>query len=175
MWSITKKKLDNLMCVALRKRIKYHLIKYTEAHDQLGRICIEVDGIEKYSMCFFKHEAAVGAIVGELRSNPNYIPKYDSKYSDWYEAREIAEKNGVYADWHFFQALVSFLNNPIKASLESDNDIIRSLAVIDRRVGKRTLARLNINMENQTQMVQYFYHLRCDAEEISQETKKKIT
>ncbi len=57
------------------------------------------------------------------------------------------------------------MNSPIEESLESDNAIINVLALIDRRVGKRTLSTIKNSIENKSKLVRYFYQLRCEAEE----------
>lgn len=59
-----------------------------------------------------------------------------------------------------------FLNSPIEESLKSNNPIIKSLALIDRRVGKRTLNMLKESMKNESELVRYFYNLRCESEGI---------
>ncbi|MDI3478508.1 MAG: hypothetical protein PWQ59_2033 [Thermoanaerobacterium sp.] len=58
-----------------------------------------------------------------------------------------------------------FLNASIEESLESDNTIIKVLALIDRRVGKRIISDLKDSIENESKLVRYFYQLRYEAEE----------
>lgn len=139
MWSQTKKKLESLTCAVLKDRVKFFVTNYTDAHDQYGRACFVVDGREMYNMCFYKYQVSVGRIEVDLLADPNYHAKYDSKYSAGYEAREIAASERIYADWDFFEAIDAFIHNSIKDSLQSENEIIMSLALIDRRTGKRTL------------------------------------
>jgi len=173
MWSATKKKLESLTCSSLKNRVRFFVTNYTDAHDQCGRACILVDDKEMYNMCNYKYQVETYDIVQKLINDENYIPKYESEYSANYEAEEMAAISNIYGSWHFFEALISYFNNPIGESLHSDNEIIKSLALIDRRVGKRTLRKLSEMMDSQTDMVKYFYRLRCDADGMSQAFHEK--
>ncbi len=48
-------------------------------------------------------------------------------------------KEGVYSQVEFLETAREYFNNPIEVSLKSDNMIIKILALLDRRIGKRTL------------------------------------
>jgi hypothetical protein len=56
----------------------------------------------------------------------------------------------------------AYLEMPIKSALESPNPFIRSLAIIDRRVGKRTLEQMKIG-DNEHSLVREFYRLRMST------------
>jgi hypothetical protein len=56
----------------------------------------------------------------------------------------------------------AYLDMPIKSALKSQNPFIRSLAIIDRRVGKRTLERLKI-ADGEHSLVEKFYRLRMST------------
>lgn len=47
-----------------------------------------------------------------------------------------------------------------------NNLLIKILGLIDKRVGKRTLARIRDTMQMESELIQYFYRLRCEAEGI---------
>jgi len=55
---------------------------------------------------------------------------------------------------------------PIEKALKSDDMVIKILALIDRRIGKRTLHLLKESIQQELEIIQYFYHLRCEAEQI---------
>ncbi len=76
------------------------------------------------------------------------------------------ESRTEYTDNEFCDALEVYRNQPIEKSLYSDNPIVRMFAVLDRRVGKRTLADLKENLQNQPEWLQLFYKLRIDAKNI---------
>lgn len=58
---------------------------------------------------------------------------------------------------------------------EQENPLVRMFAVLDRRVGKRTLLKLATQIEEQPQWLQFFYMLRLDAETIPYQLQSKNT
>jgi hypothetical protein len=59
-------------------------------------------------------------------------------------------------------AMRAYLDMPIHSALKSKNPFIRSLAVIDRRIGKRTLEELKIGAGEHS-LVKEFYRLRMSV------------
>ncbi len=189
-WSKLKKQVEDFICPCLRGRVEFWVTNYRKAHDQMGRAYITVDGKEVINMCTIKKEIAVLNAEKELKNNNEDIFKQDDfKQNRIYELlrregfpekilSEVArnrsindmvhkevERQDIFAQYDFFEAVGKFLNSPIEESLESDNAIINVLALIDRRVGKRTLSTIKNSIENKSKLVRYFYQLRCEAEE----------
>lgn len=50
--------------------------------------------------------------------------------------------------------------------MKTQNPLVKMLVILDRRIGKRTLIKMKESIENEEAIIQYFYRLRCDAEEI---------
>ena len=73
-----------------------------------------------------------------------------------------------YTDEEFCEALTSYRNQSILDSIRSENPLIRMFAILDRRVGKRTLVRLKDEIGRQPEWLREFYRLRLDCEKISQ-------
>ena len=69
-----------------------------------------------------------------------------------------------YIDKEFAAALNEYRNKSIEVSIHSQNPIIRMFAVLDRRVGKRTIDKLKNEIEQQPLWLQQFYKLRISAE-----------
>ena len=167
MWSKTKKQLESLLCDSLKGRVQYFVTKYRESHDSTGRACILVDKKEMYNVSCLLHDVKMYDIEQELINDPAYTPKYESKYSSSWEAREIAKDEGVRCTCDFMHQVYKHFHAPILDSLNSDEDITVILALLDRRVGKRTLKKLKGSINEMSEAVQYFYNLRCEAEGIS--------
>lgn len=165
MWSRTKKQLEELTCTVLKSRVKFFVTQYRKSHDQHGRACIVVDGKEVFDMCDLKYNVNAWDKKIELKENPE-MRRYDESYSIFREVDEIIREQGVFNEDHFFDAVTQYLNNPVEDSLKSENMIVLILALLDRRVGKRTLNSLNEEIKKRHTMVQYFYKLRCEAEGI---------
>ena len=87
----------------------------------------------------------------------------------WEKMWEYVEENPIhlrteYIDREFADALNEYRNQSIEMSVYSQNPLIRMFAVLDRRVGKRTLRKLRDEIEEQPTWLQQFYQLRISAE-----------
>lgn len=71
-----------------------------------------------------------------------------------------------YTDNEFCDALEKYRNQSIKDSIHSENPIERMFAILDRRIGKRTITYIKESLENQPEWLQFFYCLRLDSENI---------
>ena len=191
-WSKLKKQLEDFICPSLKGRVEFWITNYRKAADQLGRAYITVDGKEVINMCTLKKEVAIYYEENQLRENDNIDLEQDNIDEDNVifdilrrvgfsedilkriarnrSIHDMAIKNveeqGIFSQYDFLEAVKKFLNSPIEESLKSDNPIIKSLALIDRRIGKRTLNMLKESIKNENDIVKYFYKLRCEAEGI---------
>ncbi len=87
----------------------------------------------------------------------------------WSEFWTLKDKYSVnerteYTDEEFCRALELYRSQDIKTSISSDNPLVRMFAVLDRRIGKRTICKLKEDIKNQPQWLQEFYNLRIYAE-----------
>ena len=67
-------------------------------------------------------------------------------------------------DEEFCNALENYRNQDIQESLRSNNPLIRMFAILDRRVGKRTLGKLETELDKQPKWLKQLYLLRFEAE-----------
>ncbi|WP_425448307.1 SF0329 family protein [Dethiothermospora halolimnae] len=103
-------------------------------HDGIGRTYITVDGIEVYNMCTLKRD---------YYSNP---------------------KKGLISQVEFMKSVEKYFLSPIDKCLESKDTAMKILVVLDKRIGKRRLKKMKGKINNETDIIKYFYKLRCDAE-----------
>nr|WP_259547700.1 hypothetical protein [Heyndrickxia oleronia] len=94
------------------------------------------------------------------------INNYKQNLEIGIHAHEMIKTEGVLAQYDFFDAVEEYLSSPIEKSIKSTDIIIKLLSFIDRRVGKRTLQKLNEYNETEHESISYFLKLRCDAEGI---------
>ena len=80
------------------------------------------------------------------------------------DLKEKWDKDGTISDWDFLQGATDFLQIPVSDALISDNYLIRVFAILDRRVGKRTLRKIYDSEEYKSypEWVQQFYKLRFE-------------
>ena len=68
----------------------------------------------------------------------------------------------TYCEWDFLSAVLEFHNLSIQDALNSEDYIIKILAILDKRVGKRTLQKIRDAEEYKKypEWVRQFYELR---------------
>ncbi|MGB4465661.1 MAG: hypothetical protein WBI55_06005, partial [Eubacteriales bacterium] len=156
-WSGLKKQLSEGLCDELKNRITFFLTRYHSVHNSYGRAAIRLDGKElvifswidmyyqQYDMSEL-YKSGVRKPYDELEKLLK--PKWDS--------------NCTYSDMDFLDAALQFRNMSIKDALESENYIIKILAILDKRIGKRTLRAIKERNEytQYPAWVQQFYQLR---------------
>lgn len=71
---------------------------------------------------------------------------------------------GTYSQVEFMEILSKYFNASIEESLNTENPLVKILVILDRRIGKRTLINMKESIENEEDIVEYFYKLRCEVE-----------
>lgn len=156
-WAGLKKQLSEALCDALKNRVTYFLTRYHDVHNSYGRAAILLDG--KELVCF--------SWIEMYYQERDITPLYDETPGLPYE--ELVEKmkptwdaNCTYCEMDFLEAVLKFRSMPIQEALESENYIIKVLAIMDRRVGKRTLSKIldDEAYKDYPAWVRQFYELR---------------
>lgn len=130
----------------------FHVAVYRKSHDaDYGRAWISIDGQQIGSWSCFE-QLFHGAAVEQLRQR---FP------GGWFiaEYNRLASERGVYSQKEFKRLLAEYLDLDPHVALTSAIPLTRALAVIDKRVGRRSLARFAIAEEPDV-IVQLLYHLR---------------
>ncbi len=123
--------------------------------------------------------------IFEIRIDDNYKKQFswDTLYADmgkkgfddsertWSKMRDYVDKNSVevrnvHICEDFCEALAEYRNQDIKNSIQSDNPIVRMFAILDRRIGKRTLESLKDSLNEQPEWLKPFYLLRFEVENL---------
>ncbi len=161
-WAGLNKWLNDCLCDPLQGRITYFLTRYHKVHDAYGRAAILLDG--KELVCFswiemYKQEADMDALWQEAEPLSE-SERYAMLKPQWDGA-------GTYYDMDFLNAVLAFRKLSIQDALRSENHIIQILAILDRRVGKRTLEGITRAGEYQKYpaWVRQFYELRIQVQE----------
>lgn len=176
-WSGLRQQLETeYLCPKLHGRVQYFLTHYTDAHDDYGRIAIRVDGVERLrGDPFAYYNKGYAALEDELRRACAVLPRQSTPqgtlHDSWSsliaaQVKRRAINDGVFDICYVTDAIRIYTQSPISASLCHENPLVRLLAVLDRRVGRRTLLRLAGNVERQPEWLRFFYRLRLDAEGI---------
>lgn len=156
-WADLNRQLTNLLCDELKERLSYFLTRYHKVHNSYGRAAIRLD--KREMVCFswiemYHQEADLYKVWKETGvwdyNDLNLQKKWDA--------------NITYYDMNFLSAATLFLQMPIKKALYNDNYIVKIFAILDRRIGKRTLRKIKENKayQNYPSWVKQFYDLRLE-------------
>lgn len=156
-WGGLNKQLSLYLCDELQDRITYFLTRYHEVHNSYGRAAIRLDG--KELICFswiemYHQENDISNLIEEKHEN-SYNEMTAMMKPKW-------DSDCTYCEMDFLDAVLQFRNMSIQEALQSENYIIKILAIMDKRVGKRTLMRIADDKEYKKypRWVQQFYELR---------------
>lgn len=164
-WSGMRKVLEqNNICDSLKGRIQYFATRYRKSHDEEGRVAVRLDGKEIFQSCFFDWQEKRNTVI-----KSNAISKEDaSSYWDYWDKVHLETHNhGGFDQYGFYEAFHEYQNQSIEKSLLSSDPVVRLFAILDKRIGKRSLQKLCNTIEEQPQWLQVFYKLRLDVEGIS--------
>ena len=75
-----------------------------------------------------------------------------------------ALKYGQFDQRCFYSAFQEFDNQSIEDSLKSSNLLIRIFAILDRRVGKKTLNKIKETIDSEPDIFIIFFTIRMEAE-----------
>lgn len=164
-WSGMRKYLEQeMLAPALRGRIRWGCEAYPDM-DGKHVFSLVIDGVVFKR---FSWETLNAWFLAQgLKSEENAHPQGRRAY--WMEFWELKNRippkdRADYTDEEFCDALAAYRNQPIAGSVGSADPLVRMFALLDRRCGKRTLARLAPEMTAQPVWLQALYQLRCAAE-----------
>lgn len=138
-WSKLKQLVEDRMTDSLQRRVEVHSTRYHNDHwqeDSRGWLTIDTREVANFSSLSYPYWTTA--------SSPQ---KYISEKAE------------------FEQALGFVLTLSSNQMLASQNAIVRSLAMLDRRLGKRRLREMQLG-EDEHPLVRQFFELRCEAEGI---------
>lgn len=158
-WSAMRKKLEKKnLCDSLQGRVQYFATRYRETHDSEGGVALRVDGREVFRSDFFKWARVM--FIDRTQS--------EAEEKSWQELNMDSNVKGAFDQFGFYRAFYKYDNQCIEKSLESEDAVVRLFALLDKRVGKRTLGKLLPSVEQQPEWLRYFYRLRMESENITQ-------
>lgn len=167
-WSKIKKDVVRLICPQVRKRIDFHVTAYREAHDDRGEAWITIDGKKVFGCGYYKHvwgdaEEWGRRVHEHFRTFEEMLkaPKWE-KDALRKEVEQALLKREIHDTAAFVLALKAYPSIPIRNALQSRNPFIRALALIDRRVGERTLESIRIKPSDHS-LVKLFYAVRTSS------------
>lgn len=168
-WSKLKQCVEERFADSLAGRVEVYSTRYRDRyHDEEGRDWITVD---KHEIANFPEQGVWSHhddIARQLQIAANATDYRDPEQAPRYcmlekTAWDIVHKQGVFVRWELNRALFDSLSLSVDDMLRSENGIIRALAMLDRRLGKRRLRALMLP-DDELPLVRTLYALRCEAE-----------
>ncbi len=162
-WSGMRKYLEEeMLAESLRGRIRYGCTTYMGMDDcKIFEVCIDGKQVKR----FLLETVNTYFINKGLKINNSPVGKVEY-WTDFWEVldRTPLDIRTEYTDNEFCDALKTYRSQDIQKSINSENPIIRMFAILDRRLGKRTLENVLHTVNNQPMWLQMFYNLRLESE-----------
>src|SRR5712691_1363203 len=145
-WSKLKSRIKDLISPEFRDRIDFHVTSYRKSHDGADKVWIVIDGVRVFSCNYFHSERATAeAFYSGLRGE---------------QIKSHLDEREIHTPRDFGEAMRLYLDMPVAEALGSSNPLVKAFAILDRRIGRRTIAELEIPDSEHT-LVKAFYKLRC--------------
>lgn len=141
-WSKLRAELEDRITPSLRGRVALHQARYRHSREEVGRVWLELDGRELISFDTTSYIAKRSRLASELEDVRPTGPDADGAGTSQNvdeAAKDALRRAGEYDDYSALVDLESYLSLSIDDALRSPSPLLRALAVIDRRVGKRRL------------------------------------
>lgn len=170
-WSRLRSALKGRISPTLRDRVDFHQARYRHTREEVGRVWLTIEGTEIVSYDTSRYVARRAQISEEMRSGVGpFALGAESNYAEYLAADAAAVAHlraaGEYDDYSALADLEAYLSLSIDDALASDSPLIRGLALLDGRLGKRRLRQM-APIADEHPLVRELFRLRCDAENIT--------
>lgn len=159
-WGELNSQLNNFLCDGLKGRITYFLTRYHKVHNAYGRASVRLDGKELVNFAWiemYRQERDMDIVYGKSPSlsSEEILSQLKPKW----------DQQATYHEMDFLNAALQFRSMPLPDALKSENFIIRILAIMDRRVGQRSLRKIAEEgaYRQYPEWVRQFYELRLSV------------
>lgn len=183
-WKYIKKQLEKeFLCDSLKKQVTYDLTQYDPAPWYQQHFIIKHGDntiFESFQSFYYADSRYVrpeeyrepSRIILQRHLSPWRMDEKEfSKHEILWQkeqaaCEEYAHSQGIYGVEEIVYYIGVYLHSSISDSLNSDEYFIRALAILDRRVGKRTLEKLAKEDTNIPDWLKRIYRVRFEAEGI---------
>lgn len=145
-WSKLKATLESFFTDKIRGRVQLHTTAYRRPgrFDDEGRAWISIGGQE---------------VINMPLDTVYFLSRSDSEQNAQFEQKSILDQSRL------AKAACAYSTLAINEILESDDSLVRALGMLDKRLGKRRLAKLDVSVE--PPLVQYLYLFRCEVDNVT--------
>lgn len=162
-WSKLRADLLEFITPKLRGRIDYHLTTYRKLSEQAHEVWITIDRERVFSASYFRHARAENVVWWRRKVSLSAGGKEGKTAEDILTSREIHDAGDVVSSFR------TYLDLDPQIALTSTDPILRALAMVDRRIGTRTLRSVRVESKEHS-LVKRFRDLRVET--MKAETRK---
>jgi hypothetical protein len=164
-WSKIKSAFEQNFCDELKGRVNIYFTRYRAQHEPESRFWVTVDGKEIITVSYMKWVIEYYGLADKIRETNNCTDFRDEKqkrgyYQAYDEAERILKAKGMLPDYEVADSLKAYPSMPFEEALNSNSPVIKALAMIDKRLGKRRLQEIRLS-EKEHPLVKELYQLRC--------------
>jgi len=157
-WSQLKIQLKDRIAASVAGMIDFHQTRYRHSHDQEGEFWITLGKEQIFSAGSLSYLSTLSDVVASHRANGATVAQaYQQAWPDM-DTQGLMLLEAINKD------LFSSLGMTVEEMREHRNPVVRALAIVDTRYGRRRLAAFDPATEHS--LVRRFFHLRCEAERI---------
>lgn len=174
MVSIVKRNIESLICDKFKQRLSIHLTQYNVSLGEQKRIWITLDKKEVFNTSSANYLMEYDKLWAEIKKETDKpfpdclyecFPEFIGKTNDLDYTTVILEDKIIFNVDLVYNAFTQYPQLSIDNALNSENVIIKAIALLDKRLGKRKLKNLKYS-SNVHPLILGFYKLRCEAEGI---------
>ncbi|HMS65265.1 MAG TPA: hypothetical protein PKD83_08445 [Ignavibacteria bacterium] len=151
-WSKLKKTIEDKFAESVKGRVCLFVTRYTTGSYFMVRGWITIDKVEIANFSTPDNADKYGWNTPEINER---IPDGDRTI-------DLAVEKGEFSRHDFLNACWDYLNININDALKSENPIIRSFAVLDKRTGKRRLDLIKKENLHPLVLKLLMFRLNCD-------------
>jgi hypothetical protein len=155
-WSKLRSHLHEFVAPSLRKRLDFHLINYRKLSDLANEFIVTIDGEKVFAASTTRHNIAT-----YIKERTTRL----SSYGDGPEPNEFEKslmRREVHAPQDITSSIRTYFDLDPRIALTSTDPILKALAMIDKRIGKRTLNAIKL-AEDEHSLVKILYTLRMEC------------
>jgi hypothetical protein len=155
-WSKLRSRLLELTAPSLRKRVDFHLINYRKLSELANEFIVSIDGRKVFSASYSRYN-----IAQHIKTRTTGLMAHGDGPGPWKVEKALTRKE-VHNPCDITSTIRTYLDIDPHIALTSSDPILRSLAMIDKRIGKRTLKSIELP-EDEHSLVKTLYTLRTDC------------
>ena len=152
-WSKLRSHLHEFVAPSVQKRIDFHLIRYRKLGDATNEFIVTIDWERVFSASYSRHNIATyikTRTTGLLACGDGPEP---------YEVEKSLTKREIHAPQDITSSIRTYFDLDPRIALGSSDPILKALAMIDKRIGKRTLKAIEL-ADGEHSLVKSLYALR---------------